>query len=186
LERSYIALVKAIKKQVRIPLAVKLSPFFSSIPNLAGRLVQAGASGLVLFNRFYQPDFDIDTLDVVPSLQLSTSSDLRLPLRWTALLYSRVKADLAITGGVHTVEDVVKGIMAGASSIMLASELLEKGTRRITELNSQLLDWMEKNQYASVDLMRGSMSQKNVVDPAAFERANYMRALTSFDNKLLV
>ena len=186
LERSYIALVKAIKKQVHIPLAVKLSPFFSSIPNLAGRLVQAGASGLVLFNRFYQPDFDIDTLDVVPSLQLSTSSDLRLPLRWTALLYSRVKADLAITGGVHTVEDVVKGIMAGANSIMLASELLEKGTRRITELNSQLLDWMEKNQYASVELMRGSMSQKNVVDPAAFERANYMRALTSFDNKLLV
>jgi len=186
LERSYIALVKAIKKQVHIPLAVKLSPFFSSIPNLANRLVQAGASGLVLFNRFYQPDFDIDTLDVVPSLQLSTSSDLRLPLRWTALLYSRVKADLAITSGVHSVEDVVKGIMAGASSIMMASELLEKGTRRITELNGQLLDWMEKNQYASVELMRGSMSQKNVVDPAAFERANYMRALTSFDNKLLV
>ncbi len=186
LEKNTIDLVKTVKKNLRIPLAVKLSPFYSSIPNMANRLVQAGADGLVMFNRFFQPDLDIETLDVVPSLQLSTSSDLRLPLRWTALLYGRVKADLAITGGVHTVEDVVKGIMAGASAVMLASELLDNGTRRITELNSQLLDWLEKHQYKSIKQMRGSMSQKNVAEPAAFERANYMKALTSFDNRLLV
>lgn len=186
LEKNTIDLVKTVKKNLRIPLAVKLSPFYSSIPNMANRLVQAGADGLVMFNRFFQPDLDIETLDVVPSLQLSTSSDLRMPLRWTALLYGRVKADLAITGGVHTVEDVVKGIMAGASAVMLASELLDNGTRRITELNSQLLDWLEKHQYKSIKQMRGSMSQKNVAEPAAFERANYMKALTSFDNRLLV
>ncbi|GAP22287.1 dihydroorotate dehydrogenase-like protein [Leptolinea tardivitalis] len=186
LEKDYIDLVKEIRKQVRIPLAVKISPFFTSIPYMAGKFVQSGANGLVMFNRFFQPDFDIDTLDVVPTLQLSTSNDLRLPLRWTAILYGRIKADLAITGGVHTVEDVIKSIMAGASSVMLASEILEKGTRRITELNSQLLDWFEKNEYQSVRQMRGSMSQQNVSDPAAFERGNYMKALTSFDNRILV
>jgi dihydroorotate dehydrogenase (fumarate) len=186
MEKTYINLVKDIKKQIHIPLAVKLSPYFSSMPNIASRLVQAGASGLVLFNRFYQPDFDIDTLDVVPNLQLSTSSDLRLPLRWIAILYGKIKSDFAITSGVHSVEDVVKGIMAGANVTMMASELLGKGTRRITELNSQLLDWMEKYEYKSIKQMRGSMSQKNVAEPGAFERANYMRALTSFDDKLLV
>lgn len=186
LEKDTIDLVKSVKKNLHIPLAVKLSPYYSSIPNMASRLVQAGASGLVLFNRFFQPDLDIETLDVVPSLQLSTSNDLRLPLRWTALLYNRLKADLAITSGVHTVEDVVKGVMAGASATMLASEILDKGTRRITELNSQLLDWLEKHQYKSIKQMRGSMSQKNVAEPGAFERANYMKALTSFDNRLLI
>ena len=167
-------------------MAVKLSPFFTSIPSLANRLVQAGANGLVLFNRFFQPDLDIDSLEVVPSLQLSTSEDLRLPLRWTALLYGRINADIALTSGVHTVEDVVKSMMAGANVTMLASELLVNGTRRITELNSQLLDWLVRNEYKSIQQMRGSMSQKNVAEPAAFERANYMRALTSFDNKNLV
>jgi dihydroorotate dehydrogenase (fumarate) len=186
MENTYVDLVKDIKKQLHIPLAVKLSPYFSALPNMALRLVQAGVCGLVLFNRFYQPDFDIETLDVVPSLQLSNSSDMRLPLRWTAILYGKVKADLAVTGGVHTVEDVVKAVMAGASAAMLASELLDKGTRRITELNSQLLDWCERHEYKSIKQMRGSMSQKNVAEPAAFERANYMKALTSFDNKLLV
>jgi dihydroorotate dehydrogenase (fumarate) len=185
LEKTYVDLVKDIKKQIHIPLAVKLSPFFTSLPNLATRLVQAGANGLVLFNRFIQPDFDIETLEVVPRLPLSTSSELLLPLRWTALLYGKVNADLAMTSGVHTVQDVVKGVMAGASVTMLASELLDKGTRRVTELNSQLLDWMEKYEYKSIKQMRGSMSQKNVAEPAAFERANYMRALTSFDNKLI-
>jgi len=186
LERSYINLVKAVRKQVKIPLSVKLSPFFSSLPNFASRLVQAGANGLVMFNRFYQPDFVLDTLDVVPSLQLSTSSDLLLPLRWTALLYGRVKADLAITGGVHTVEDVIKGMMAGGSVTMLASELLDKGTRRITELNSQLLDWMEKNRYSSIQQMQGTLSQKTMAEPSLYERANYMKALTTFDNRILV
>ncbi len=126
LEMNYIDLVNTIKTQIHLPLAVKLSPFFSALPNLSSQLVKAGASGLVLFNRFYQPDFDIETLDVIPNLQLSTSSDLRLPLRWTAMLYGKVKADIAITSGVHTVEDVVKGIMAGANVTMLASELLKK------------------------------------------------------------
>ena len=186
LERDYINLVKAVRKQVKIPLSVKLSPYFSSLPNFANRLVQAGANGLVMFNRFYQPDFALDTLDVVPNLQLSTSNDLLLPLRWTALLYGRLKTDLAITGGVHTVEDVVKGVMAGASVTMLASELLDKGTRRVTELNSQLLDWMEKNQYKSVQQMLGSLSQKTLNEPSLFERANYMKALTTFDNRVLV
>jgi dihydroorotate dehydrogenase (fumarate) len=186
LERTYINLVKAVRKQVKIPVSVKLSPYFSSLPNFASRLVQAGANGLVMFNRFYQPDFALDTLDVVPSLQLSTSNDLLLPLRWTALLYGRLKADLAITGGVHTVEDVVKGMMAGASVTMLASELLDKGTRRITELNSQLLDWLEKNQYASIKQMHGSLSQKTMNEPSLYERANYMKALTKFDNRILV
>jgi dihydroorotate dehydrogenase (fumarate) len=185
LEKTYVDLVKDVKKQVHIPLAVKLSPFFTSLPNLAARLVQAGANGLVLFNRFIQPDFDIETLEVVPRLPLSTSSELLLPLRWTALLYGKVNADLAMTSGIHTVQDVVKGVMAGASVTMLASELLERGTRRVTELNSQLLDWMEKYEYKSIKQMRGSMSQKNVAEPAAFERANYMRALTTFDNKIL-
>jgi dihydroorotate dehydrogenase (fumarate) len=185
LEKTYVDLVKDIKKQLHIPLSVKLSPFFTSLPSLSSRLVQAGANGLVLFNRFIQPDFDIETLEVIPSLQLSTSSELRLPLRWTALLYGNIKADLAVTTGVHTVDDVVKSVMAGANVTMLASELLEKGTRRITELNSQLLDWMVRYEYKSIKQMRGSMSQKNVAEPAAFERANYMRALTSFDNKLI-
>lgn len=185
LEKTYVDLVKDIKKQLHIPLAVKLSPFFTSLPSLASRLVQAGANGLVLFNRFIQPDFDIETLEVVPRLPLSTSSELLLPLRWTALLYGKVNTDFALTTGVHSVQDVVKGVMAGASVTMLASELMEKGTRRVTELNSQLLDWMVKYEYKSIKQMRGSMSQKNVSEPAAFERANYMRALTSFDNKLI-
>ncbi len=186
MENNYINLVRDIKSHLHIPLSVKLSPYFSALPNLVQQLTQAGTSGFVMFNRFFQPDFDIETLDVVPSLQLSTSADLRLPLRWTALLYGQVKADLAITGGVHTVEDVIKSVMAGANVTMLASELLEKGTRRVTELNSQLLDWLNAHEYKSIKQMRGSMSQKNVAEPAAFERANYMKALTSFDNKLLV
>lgn len=185
-ERDYVNLVKAVKKQVKIPVSVKLSPFFSSLPNMANRLVQAGANGLVMFNRFYQPDFDLETLDVVPSLTLSTSNDLLLPLRWTALLYGHVKADLAVTSGVHTASDVVKSVMAGASAAMLASEIIEKGTRRVTELNSQLLDWLEKNEYSSIQQMRGSLSQKTLSDQSLFERANYMKALTSFDNRILV
>jgi dihydroorotate dehydrogenase (fumarate) len=185
LEKTYIDLVSDVKKQINLPLAVKLSPFFTSLPSLAKGLEQAGADGLVLFNRFIQPDLDIETLEVIPSLQLSTSSELRLPLRWTALLYGKVHADLALTSGVHTVQDVVKSVMAGACVTMLASELLVNGTRRITELNSQLLDWMEKYEYKSITQMKGSMSQKNVAEPAAFERANYMRALTSYDNESL-
>jgi dihydroorotate dehydrogenase (fumarate) len=186
LEQSYIDLVTDIRKKIHIPLAIKLSPFFSSPANLALRLVKAGANGLVLFNRFYQPDLDTETLEVVPSLSLSTSSDLLLPLRWTAILYGRVQADLALTGGVHTCQDAIKAVMAGAKVAMLASELIAHGAGRVTEMLDEMGKWMEEYEYTSVKQMRGSMSQKAVADPAAFERANYMKALTSYDNRLAI
>jgi dihydroorotate dehydrogenase (fumarate) len=184
LEQAYVDLVADVRKQVSIPLAVKLSPFFTSLPNFASRLVKAGANGLVLFNRFFQPDMDIETLEVVPTLNLSTSSELRLPLRWVSILYSRLKADLALTTGVHTTEDVLKSMMAGANVTMLASELIAHGAGRVPELLSGMNEWMTNFEYESVKQMRGSMSQQAVAEPAAFERANYMKALTSFDNRL--
>ncbi len=185
LEQNYVNLVKDVRAQVRIPLAVKLSPYFTALPNLASRLVGAGANGLVLFNRFMQPDLDIETLEVTPNLQLSTSSELRLPLRWVAILYGRVACDLALTTGVHSGQDVLKAMMAGANVAMLASELLHNGVGRITEILSDMAAWMESYEYESVKQMQGSMSQRAVAEPAAFERANYMKALQSFDNKKL-
>jgi dihydroorotate dehydrogenase (fumarate) len=184
LEQAYVDLVTDVRKQVKIPLAVKLSPFFTSLPNFAGRLVKAGANGLVLFNRFLQPDMDIETLEVVPSLNLSTSVELRLPLRWVAILYGRIKADLALTGGVHTSEDVIKSMMAGANVTMIASELLAHGIDRVPQLVNGINEWMTQFEYESIKQMRGSMSQRAVAEPAAFERANYMKVLTSFDNRL--
>jgi len=184
LEQSYVDLVADIRKQIHIPLAVKLSPYFTSPANMAARLAKAGANGLVLFNRFYQPDLDIETLEVVPTLHLSTSGDLLLPLRWTAILYGRVQADLALTSGVHTSQDAVKAVMAGASVAMMASELIAHGASRVTGILAEMTAWMEEYEYTSVKQMRGSMSQQAVADPAAFERANYMKALTSFDNKI--
>ncbi len=184
LEDEYVGLVRRIHSMLRIPLAIKLSPFFTSIPNIAHRLTQAGANGLVLFNRFYQPDLDLEALEVVPSLELSTSSELRLPLRWVAILYGRVAADLAITGGVHTAQDVIKSAMAGASAVMMASELIEHGTGRVAQILSDLQAWMDQREYVSIAQMKGSMSQRAVREPAAFERANYMKALNSFDNRL--
>jgi dihydroorotate dehydrogenase (fumarate) len=166
---------------VDIPVAVKLSPYYSSMANMALRLYTAGAKGLVLFNRFYQPDIDIENLDVVPSLNLSTSAELRLPLRWVAILYGRVDADFAITTGVHTHEDVVKGVMAGAKVTMMASELLRNGIGRVSEVLTGLEEWMEEHEYESLHQMRGSMSQMRVEDPASFERANYMRILASWE-----
>jgi dihydroorotate dehydrogenase (fumarate) len=159
---------------------MKLSPYFSAIANLATRLADEGADGLVLFNRFYQPDFDLDSLTVVPHLVLSTSAELRLPLRWTAILYGRVPADLAITSGVHSHEDVLKSLMAGASAVMLTSELLEHGIGRIGEILHGLTVWMTEHQYESVGQMQGSMSHLRVAEPAAFERANYMKVLQSW------
>jgi len=184
LEENYLALVRAVRAQVRIPIALKLSPFFTSLPYMAARFVDAGVDGLVLFNRFYQPDFDLETLEVVPSLTLSDSHDLRLPLRWIAILYGRVAADLALTGGVHTARDVIKAMMAGANVAMLASELIANGIGRLTEILADLQAWMEEYAYESIEQMQGSMSQRAVAEPAAFERANYMRALNSFDNRL--
>ena len=184
LEQANVDLVADVRKEVHIPLAVKLNPFYTALPNLAGRLVKAGANGLVLFNRFIQPDLDIETLEVIPTLHLSTSEELRLPLRWTAILCGKVKADLALTGGVHTAQDVIKAMMAGASVTMLASELIDKGPGRVTQLLDEMKVWMETFEYESVQQMRGSMSQQAVAEPAAFERGNYMKALTSFDNRI--
>ncbi|MBN1372337.1 MAG: dihydroorotate dehydrogenase-like protein [Anaerolineaceae bacterium] len=181
LEQNYVDLVKVVRSQVKIPVAVKLSPFFTALPNLAKQLVEAGADGLVLFNRFIQPDLDIETLEVTPNLQLSTSSELRLPLRWTAILYGRVKADLALTTGVHSAQDVLKSMMAGARVTMLTSELLKNGVGRVAEILADMQTWMESYEYTSVKQMQGSMSQQAVAEPAAFERANYMKALQSFD-----
>jgi dihydroorotate dehydrogenase (fumarate) len=180
LEDTYYTLVRDVHAQVRIPLAVKLSPFFTALPSFAQRLAKCGAAGLVLFNRFYQPDFDLETLEVVPNLVLSTSTELRLPLRWIAILYGRIQADLALTTGVHSASDVLKGVMAGASVTMMASELLQRGTGRAAGLLSDLEQWMEEHEYVSVTQMKGSMSQQAVAEPAAFERANYMKVLSSY------
>jgi len=184
LEESYLTLVRDVRAQLRIPIALKLSPFFTALPNIARRSAQAGADGLVLFNRFYQPDFDLEQLEVVPNLTLSTSDDLRLPLRWIAMLYGRVGVDFALSGGVHTAEDVLKAMMAGASVAMMTSELLAHGIARVRDILEDLQTWMIEHEYQSIAQMRGSMSQRAVAEPAAFERANYMKALNSFDNRL--
>jgi dihydroorotate dehydrogenase (fumarate) len=181
LEDNYVKLVSAVRAEVKIPLAVKLSPFFTALPNMARRLVDAGANGLVLFNRFYQPDFDLETLEVVPNLVLSNSNELRLPLRWIAILYGKVQADLALTSGVHTGEDAIKAIMAGASVAMTTSALLKHGTIAIGEILGGMEAWMTAHEYESVQQMKGSMSQGAVAEPAAFERANYMKVLNSYN-----
>ncbi len=178
--RMHVDVVSDVKKSVSIPVAVKIGPFFTAMANVAHRLAEAGADGLVLFNRFYQPDIDLENLQVVPGLALSSSAELRLPLRWVAILYGRIPVDFGITTGVHTHEDVLKGLMAGAKVTMVASEILKKGVGRIGELLRDLSSWMEEHEYDSVGQMRGSMSQKNCAEPAAFERANYMKALHSW------
>jgi dihydroorotate dehydrogenase (fumarate) len=180
IEDNYITLVQNVRKSIKIPLAVKLSPFFTSIPNIAKRLVEAGANGLVLFNRFYQPDLDLEAMEVTPNLVLSTSNDLRLPLRWIAILSDKINADLALTSGIHTAEDVVKASMAGSSVAMITSELLENGIDRVRILLAELENWMTAHGYESIKQMKGSLSQKSVKEPAAFERANYMKVLSSF------
>ena len=183
LENAQVELVAEVKSAISIPLAVKLSPFFTSLPNFARRIVEAGASGLVLFNRFYQPDFNLTELKVVHSLDLSTSADLRLPLRWISILHGRFNADFALTSGVHNSNDVLKAMMAGAKVSMMASVLLWGATpapQRITEILSHVQEWMETHEYQSIKQMQGSMSQKAVKEPAAFERANYMNVLNSF------
>lgn len=179
-ESRYLEVLRAVKKNVSIPVAVKIGPFFSSIPNVAHELALAGADALVLFNRFYQPDFDIEKLEVTPHLVLSSSSELRIPLRWVAILYGRVVVDFAITTGVHNHVDVLKSMMAGASVAMMASELLQNGIGRISEILEALTEWMKLHEYESIIQMKGSMSQINVADETAFERANYMMMLHSW------
>lgn len=179
-EQMYVDIVRQVKANVSIPVAVKVGPFFSSFSNMAKRLVEAGADALVIFNRFYQPDLDLESLEVVPNLQLSTPSELRLPLRWTAILHGHLGADIAMTRGVHSHEDVLKGLMAGATVTMMTSEVLKNGVGRFNEIVSAMQEWMETHEYESVEQMRGSMSQQNVAQPDAFVRANYMKVLQSW------
>ena len=182
IEDTQVELVAEVKSAVKIPLAVKISPFVTSIPNYAKRLVEAGADGLVLFNRFYQPDFDLEELEIIHSLDLSTSSDLRLPLRWISILHGKIDTDFALTSGVHSYTDVLKSMMSGAKVAMMASNLLHSGEQVIGEILSNLATWMKEHEYESIQQMQGSMSQKSVKEPAAFERANYMKVLNSFRN----
>ena len=179
-EQQYIDLVKAVKSEVKIPVAVKLGPYFSSMANMAKRLDAAGANGLVLFNRFYQPDYNLETLEVVPNLILSNSHELFLRLHWTAVIYGSVKADLALTGGVHTAADVVKSMMAGARVAMMTSALLKRGISYLDTLATELLIWMGEHEYDSIKQMQGSMSRNSVPQPKAFERANYVKVLSSY------
>jgi dihydroorotate dehydrogenase (fumarate) len=179
-EQMYLQVLHDVRQQISIPVAMKLSPYFSSTANMAHRLAAGGADALVLFNRFYQPDFDLETLSVVPHLVLSDSDALRLPLRWVAILHGRVPVDFAITSGIHTHLDVLKGLMAGARVTMMASALLHHGPEYLGEVLHELTEWMEIHEYDSVAQMQGSMSQINVAEPAAFERANYMKVLQSW------
>jgi len=180
IEDTQVELVAEVKSAIKIPLAVKISPFVTSMPNFVKRLVDAGADGLVLFNRFYQPDFDLDELEIVHSLDLSTSAEMRLPLRWISILYGKVNADFALTSGVHTPQDVVKSMMAGAKVAMMASNLLHNGEQIVGKMLNDLGKWIKDHEYESIRQMQGSMSQKSVKEPAAFERANYMKVLGSF------
>jgi dihydroorotate dehydrogenase (fumarate) len=179
-EQKYVGLVHSIKKEVTIPVTVKLGPYFSSMANFAKKLDAAGADGLVLFNRFYQPDYNLETLEVVPNLILSNSHELRLRLHWIAVIYGRVKADLALTGGVHSAADVVKSMMAGAKVAMMTSALLKRGIGFLDTISTELLVWMGEHEYDSIRQMQGSMSRNAVPQPAAYERANYLRVLSSY------
>jgi dihydroorotate dehydrogenase (fumarate) len=178
-ERNYLDVVREVRRALEIPLAVKLSPYFSSLADLAGQLVEAGANGLVLFNRFYQPDLDIEAMEVLPALELSTSTELRLPLRWIAILHRRWGISLAASTGVHTATDVVKVLLAGADVAMMTSALLHNGPDHLRPIELRLRDWMDAHGYETIDQLRGQLSQRSVPDPAAFERANYIKTLAS-------
>lgn len=177
IEKMYLDLVRNVKASIKIPVAVKLPHFFTAFANVARQLDEAGADGLVMFNRFYQPDLDLEALEVVPRLHLSRSTELLVRLRWIAILYGRIKADMAVTGGVHTAEDVLKAIMAGASVATMTSALLQNGLEYLRTVEADLRHWMEEHEYASIQQMRGSLSQRSVAEPAAFERANYIKVL---------
>jgi dihydroorotate dehydrogenase (fumarate) len=179
-EQRYVDVLAEVRRHVTIPVAVKLSAYFSSLASMAKRLEEAGANGLVLFNRFYQPDIDLEELEVVPNLILSTPHAMRLPMRWIAILYGQVGVSLAATSGIHTAEDVLKMVMVGADVTMLCSALLKNGVGRVAELLAGIKAWMEEHEYESVSQMKGSMSQRSCPNPAAFERANYMKSLYSY------
>ncbi len=182
-EQTYIDVLKSVKASISIPVAMKLSPFFSNMAEMASRLDAAGADGLVLFNRFYQPDLDLDELVVRPNILLSTPQAMRLPLRWTAILHGRVKAGLAASGGIHSGEDALKMLMAGADAVMVASMLFKEGPESVEQMLTEMRDWMEEREYESVEQLKGSMSQKSVAEPTAYERALYLKAIQSLGGK---
>ncbi|MCA9903272.1 MAG: dihydroorotate dehydrogenase-like protein [Anaerolineae bacterium] len=183
-ENAYIDILHAVKSAVKIPVAMKLSPFFSNMAYMAKRLDMGGANALVLFNRFYQPDIDLETREVTPNHILSTPQAMRLPLTWVAILFGRIQADLAATSGIHTPTDVIKMIMAGANVTMMASALLRSGIDHLNVVETGMRQWMEEHEYESVEQMRGSVSQINAEDPSAFERAQYMRALKTYQPRI--
>jgi len=183
-EKQYLELVAAVKESISIPLAVKMGPYFSGLPSFAARLIEAGAAGLVLFNRFLEPDVDLEALEFRPSLQLSTRSELRLPLRWIAILRDHVNASLAATSGVHFTEDVIKSLLVGADCVMMASVLLQRGPGYLKQMLQELQSWLEEKEYESVEQLKGSMSRIRCSDPSELERANYMKALISYTDKV--
>ena len=182
-EQMYVDVLKAVKAEVTIPVAIKLSPFFSSMANMAKRFDEAGANALVLFNRFYQPDFDLDNLSVAPTLNLSTPEEARLPLRWIAILHGKIKASLAATSGVHSATEVAKFLLAGADVAMVTSALLKKGVDQIKTILRDLETWMKAHEYESVQQMKGALSQKSVADATAFERANYIKIIEKYKHE---
>jgi len=177
LEQHYVEVLKAVKAEVTIPVAVKLSPFFTNFANMAGRFDQHGANGLVLFNRFYQPDNELESLEVTPSVFYSTPMAMRLPMRWIAILHDRVSASLAATSGIHRGTDALKMLMAGADVTMLCSVLMRHGIDHLCEVEGEMVNWLQEHEYESVEQLKGSLSHKNCPDPSAFERAQYMRAV---------
>lgn len=182
IESQYLELVSAVRESISIPLSVKIGPYFSSPAHMASQLSEAGADGLVLFNRFFQPDIDLDDVSVAPKLVLSSRHELLLALRWIAILKGRVKASLALTGGVHGAKGLLKGLLVGADVAMVASVLYRKGPDEIGKILADLRGWMEKRGYDSIEQLKGSMSQQNCDDPAAFERGNYMKALIALSD----
>jgi len=179
-EQTYIDILRSVKSAVKIPVSIKLSPYFSNMANMARRLDDAGANGLVLFNRFYQPDIDLDEFEVTPNVQLSSSQAMRLPMRWIAILKDKVAADLAATSGIHTGMDAVKMLLVGANVTMLCSALLKHGIFHLQNIEKHMVEWMEQNEYNAVEEMIGAMSQQKTADPSAYERAQYMKALTYY------
>jgi dihydroorotate dehydrogenase (fumarate) len=179
-EQTYLDILKSVKAVVTIPVAVKLSPFFTNFANMAKKLDKAGANGLVLFNRFYQPDIDLESLEVRPNILLSTPMAMRVPLRWIAILYGRLNASLAATSGIHRATDSLKMLMAGADVTTLCSVLIRHGIRQITAIEREMVAWMEEHEYESVQQLKGSLSQKNCPAPSEFERAQYMRAISNY------
>jgi len=179
-EQTYLDILKSVKSAVTIPVAVKLSPFFTNFANMARRLDEAGANGLVLFNRFYQPDIDLESLEVKPNILLSTPMAMRVPLRWIALLYGKLRANLCATSGIHRASDALKMLMAGADVTTLCSALIRHGVRQISVVEQDMIAWMEEHEYESVSQLKGSLSQKNCAEPSAFERAQYMKAISQF------